>query len=233
MENYLYQYWFRGKRKLHTEESTLFYYSKNMHLPTERAEDAKAAKKFLKTCASAEEWARYAYTNDLPFSVCKLEEGKVVVGLEEDVTKDLTVFFLDEYYRLFMYYVFRKQPNDNYFCIGIMFWEFEEGKSGDDDDKTAWTYIFETNGNVEVIEQEKSSAEECVWKSKRPLNVESNWEPAPEFGDWEGLMKMERWKQGELDELFKRKESENNNPPKKPFSPWLPPDWEKNGFLGF
>lgn len=39
---------------------------------------------------------------------------------------------------------------------------------------------------------------------------------------------MERWKPGELDELFKWNSSEINDPPGKPFSPWLTPDWEKN-----
>ena len=204
MEKYLYQYWSRGRRKLHGDENTLFYYSNNMHLPPERGEEAKAAKKFLKTCTSTEEWAKHAYANDLPFSVCKPRDAENIdCGLELDVIKDITVFFLDEYQRLFMYYVFRKQENGKYFCIGMMFWDFIEGKGGDDDDTKAWIYTFETNGNVEVIERETGATEECIWTSKRPLNVENNWEDAPEFGDWEGLLKMKRWQPGEFDEVFK------------------------------
>ncbi len=228
MDKYVYQDWYRGKRKLQSAEDTLFYYSKNMHLPSEREIAAKAAKKFLKTCTDVEAYARYAYANDLPFCVCKTDGIHVESYIRKEYREDsLSVSFLDEYKRVFMFYVFNRQPNGKYFCIGMMFWEYPDGKRGDHDDTKSWTYTFEPNGHVEVIEREKGSKEEMFWKSKRPLNVESNWEDSPEFGNWEGLMKMERWKQGELDEVFK---GETNAPEKdnKPPNRWLPPDWQKN-----
>ena len=75
-----------------------------------------------------------------------------------------------------------------------------ENKKTDDDYTTFWQYLFEPNGNVQVIEKEKGAEEECVWTSKKPLNVESNWEERPKFGDWNGFFEMKRWADGELDE---------------------------------
>lgn len=229
MNNYIYQTWFRGKRKLQSEEDTLNYYLKHVHYPEYLKEEGKKAKKFLKTCNNVEEWARYAYANDLPFCVCKLDNTHVECYIRKELKKDnLSVSFLDEYQRVFMIYVFQKLKNGKYFCIGIMFWEFEDGKSGDDDDKKSWVYTFEPNGNVELIEREKDAKEEVIWKSKRPLNVESNWEPDPEFGDWEGLMNMKRWKPGELDEVFKGEDTKDNSLHEKSINRWLPPDWNKS-----
>ncbi|WP_131539877.1 hypothetical protein [Pedobacter nototheniae] len=204
MNIYTYRDWDRGKRKLVSEEGTLLFYSRTMYLPAERAEEAKAAKKFLKTCTSTEEWVKYAYANDFPYCICKMNSGHVESYIRKEFRKDsISVSFLDEYERVFMFYVFNKQENGKYFCVGMMFWDFMEGKGGDDDDTKAWIYTFETNGNVEVIERETGATEECIWTSKRPLNVENNWEDAPEFGDWEGLLKMKRWQPGEFDEVFK------------------------------
>ncbi|AOM77399.1 hypothetical protein [Pedobacter steynii] len=228
MEKYIYQDWYKGKRKLQTEEQTLIYYSKHVYYPDHMKEKGKEAKKFLKTCTSAEEWARYAYANDLPFSVCKMDAHHVEAYIRKEFLEEgLSVAFLDEYGRKFMGYSFNRQPNGKYFCIGIIFWEFEEGKSGDNDDTKTWIYTFEPNGNVEVIEREKGAKEECVWKSKRPLNVESNWEDAPAFGNWDGLFEMKRWKEGELDELFKGDETSAADQTDQPVNKWLPPGWNK------
>lgn len=229
MDKYIYQSWFRGKRKLQSEEDTLYFYGRTVTNIRERPDTVKAAKKFLKTCTQTKEWARYAYANDLPFTVCMMDAHHVEAYLTKEYREDsLSVGFLDEYGRLFMNYVFNRQLDGRYFCIGIMFWEFEEGKSGDDDDIKSWIYTFEPNGNVEVIEREKDAKEECVWKSKRPLNVESNWEDAPVFGEWDSIFRMKRWKEGELDELFKGEVTPGQSEPDKPVNKWLPPGWNKD-----
>lgn len=30
------------------------------------------------------------------------------------------------------------------------------------------------------------------------VNVESNWEKYPDFGDWDSIFRMKRWKEGEI-----------------------------------
>ena len=201
MSNYIYQFWSRGYRELKNEEDTLLYYSNTYK--TSKKDNEKEAKKYLKQIKTSEQWARYAYDNNLEFCICKIEDGRVASYIKQDITGDITTFFLDEHKRVFMYYVFRKQSNGMYFCIGMMFWEFKENSTSDDDDLKSWIYTFETDGTVKVIEQEKDAEEACEWTSKRPLNVESNWEKRPEFGEWDGFFKMKRWEKGELDEAFK------------------------------
>ena len=199
--HYVYQNWLRGYREMHTEEKTLNYYAK--HEVYQDESKGKVAKKFLKTCTSTEDWARYAYENKFPFNACKIINEEVDSYLSYDLLGDFTISFLDEYLRKYMFYVFTEQENGMLFCTGMMFWEHIKGMDDDMDYTKAWTYIFETNGNVKVIEKEKDAKEECVWTSKRPLNVASNWEPKPEFGNWDSIFRMKRWGDGELDEVFK------------------------------
>jgi hypothetical protein len=199
---YIYQDWFRGKRKMQSEEDTLWYYT-NLPYPDSLHEKGKLGKKFAKTCISSEEWARYAYENKFPFNVCKIVNEEVDSYLSQDLINDIVICFLDEYLRLYMYYVFIEQENGMLFCSGMKFFEHIKDMEGTNDYTKSWTYIFETNGNVKVIEKEKDAKEECVWTSKRPLNVASNWEPKPEFGDWDSIFRMKRWGDGELDEVFK------------------------------
>jgi hypothetical protein len=228
MNKYIYQNWSRGYRKLQTEEKTLFYFGSMLKNIEGRPEVVKAAKKFIKKCTTTEAWARYAYEHDLPFTVCKMDAHHVDTYLIKQYRIDsLSPAFLDEYGRVFMYYVFNRQPNGRYFCIGMIFWEFEEDKTGDGDHTKSWIYTFETNGNVQVIERVTGAKEECVWTSKRPLNVESNWEEAPVFGEWDSICRMKRWKDGELDELYKGGENPASPKSDDPDNKWLPPWWNK------
>ncbi len=207
MNLYIYQNWFRGKRRMQSEEITLRYYNR-IYKPKYKPnlgniETQKKGNKFLKTCKSVEEWAKFAFEHDLQFYACKMDGHLTEAYLHLDNAKDITIFFLDEYNRVFMYYSFNKENNGKYFLFQIAFWEFIDSKEGDDDFTKFWHYSFEPNGNVQVIEREKDAEEECVWTSKQPLNVESNWEERPQFGDWDGFFKMKRWADGALDEAFK------------------------------
>ena len=208
MNNYIYQNWLRGYKKQHTEEQTLNYYLKHLYKPQYDpnrgdVEIQKKANKFLKTCESSEEWAKFAYEHDLEFKVCKMDGHLTEAYLYQDFLKDIGVAFLDEDDDVFMIYTFRKEDNGKYFLFDMIFWEFTDNKKTDDDYTKEWIYSFEPNGNVKVIEKEKDATDECVWTSKKPLNVESNWQEKPEFGDWEGFFKMKRWADCELDEAFK------------------------------
>ena len=209
MNIYLYQNWFRGKRKMQSEENTLYYY-KNIYKPKydpNRGDIAvqKKAHKFLKSCTDPEDWAKFAFEHDLEFQVCKIDGSYVEAYLHQDNIQDITVFFLDDDNDVFMYYTFNREQNGNYFLFGICFWEWTENKKTYNDYTKFWKYIFKPNGSIKVIEWEKDAEEECVWTSKRPLNVSSNWEDRPDFGNWSGFFKLKRWKNGELDEAFKGK----------------------------
>ena len=207
MNIYLYQNWLQSYREIQTEEDTLWYYG-DIYKPKYNAnrgdvETQKKANKFLKTCTNSEEWAKFAYENGLQFQACKMDGTHVEANLEQDIINDIVISFLDDDNDIFMYYVFRLQENGKYFLIGMKFWEWTENKKTDEDYTKEWLYTFEPNGKVEVIERKKDAKEECVWTSKQPLNVESNWQEKPEFDNWDGFFEMKRWKDGELHEPFK------------------------------
>ncbi len=210
MDIYLYQNWSRSYKKIRSEEWTINYYLNHVYKPRYNpnlgdVEVQKQAHKFLKTCTDPEQWAMFAYQHDLQFEVCKMDGAKVEANLYQDVLKDIGVCFLDDDNDVYMIYTFRKQNNGKYFLIAIAFWEWTDDKQTDEDYSKFWKYWFEPNGSVKVIEWEKGAEEECVWTSKRPLNVESNWEDRPEFGDWQGFFTLKRWEEGELDEAFQGK----------------------------
>ena len=200
--HYVYQNWLRAYRKMHTEEKTLNYYT-ILPYPDKLKEKGKLGNKFAKTCTSAEDWARYAYENKFPFEVCKIINEEVESFLSQDLINNIAICFLDEHLRMYMYYVFVEQENGILFCVGMKFFEYIKGLEGDEDYSKSWLYIFNIDGNVKVTEREKDAKEECIWTSKRPLNVAANWEPKPEFGNCYSIFRMKRWGDGELDEVFK------------------------------
>ena len=193
---------------MHSEEKTINYYLNHVYKPKYNpnrgdVELQKKANKFLKTCKSSEEWARFAYEHELEFQICKMDGHLTEAYLYQDFLKDIGIAFLDDDNDVFMIYTFRKEENGKYFLFDMIFWEWAENKKTDDDYTKEWIYTFEPNGNVQVVEREKDAEEECIWTSKKPLNVESNWQEKPAFGDWDGFFEMRRWADGELDEAFK------------------------------
>jgi hypothetical protein len=97
MNKYIYQDWSRGYRELQSEGDTLWYFNKMLKNIEGRPEVIKAAKKFIKTCTSTEQWARYAYENDLPFCVCKMDAHHVEVYLDKEYDPiSLSPGFLDD-----------------------------------------------------------------------------------------------------------------------------------------
>ena len=64
---YVYQDWFRGKRKMQSEGVTLKYYATYPY-PDKLKEKGKIGNKFAKPCANTEDWTRYTYENKFPFN---------------------------------------------------------------------------------------------------------------------------------------------------------------------
>ncbi|MDO7135919.1 hypothetical protein [Algibacter lectus] len=204
MSIYIYQNWSRGYSELQSEKITIknrinFYKSPNND--NDNITSQKSAKKFLKTCKNPEAWAKYAYNDKtLMFHVCKMSAHHVEAYMEVNRFhgKGNFVYFLDEHNRVFMDYWFEKQDNGKYFISQMMFFDYINGKTGDDDYTKSWQYNFTPDGNVAVIIRTKGESQEEVWNSKEPLNVSSNWEDSPEFGNWEGFFTMKRWEEGEI-----------------------------------
>lgn len=145
-----------------------------------------------------------------PFEVTALLEFNeqpyaFVVFLGEGFTVD----FLDELGRSFMSYRFEPSPYPGekgnrkgyVFLYQLSLLYYHEKK----DERGKWDYDytdyeFTPDGRVRKIEE--IGDERTIYDSEQRVNVESNWQKYPEFGDWLPLFEMKRWKEGELSSVF-------------------------------
>nr|WP_242400715.1 hypothetical protein [Hoylesella pleuritidis] len=136
-----------------------------------------------------------------------------------------TVSFLDELGRTFMSYRFEPAPYQNekgnrkgylfLYQLSLRYYHQEKDEYGKwDYDYT--DYEFTPDGRVRKIEE--IGDERTIYDSEQRVNVESNWQKYPEFGDWLPLFEMKRWKD---DELMPLTDKEKDNSYKFP--------WELDG----
>ena len=136
-----------------------------------------------------------------------------------------TVSFLDELGRIYMSYRFEPSPYQNekgnrkgylfLYQLSLRYYHKEKDEDGDwDYDYT--DYEFTPDGRVRKIEE--IGDERTIYDSEQRVNVESNWQKYPEFGDWLPLFEMKRWKD---DELMPLTDKEKDNSYKFP--------WELDG----
>lgn len=123
------------------------------------------------------------------------------------------VSFLDELGRIYMSYRFNpfSYPGEEgnrkgyvfLYQLSLRYYHKEKDKYGDwDYDYT--DYEFTPDGSVRKIEE--IGDERTIYDSEQRVNVESNWQEYPEFGDWLPLFEMKRWKEGELFSVFNNEE---------------------------
>ena len=126
-----------------------------------------------------------------------------------------TVSFLDELGRIYMSYRFEPSPYQNekgnrkgylfLYQLSLRYYHEEKDEDGDwDYDYT--DYGFTPDGRVRKIEA--IGDERTIYDSEQRVNVESNWQKYPEFGDWLPLFEMKRWKD---DELMPLTDKDNSN----------------------
>ena len=97
------------------------------------------------------------------------------------------VSFLDEILRPKMDYQFTVQSNGKLFLSMAVYREYENST---DNVRKGTTYIFSTNGNLVIQEQSFPSGE--VSESHKIVDIKTNWEEVPEFGDYTSLLRQER-----------------------------------------
>ena len=125
-----------------------------------------------------------------------------------------TVSFLDELGRTYMSYRFEPSPYQNekenrkgylfLYQLSLRYYHEEKDEYGKwDYDYT--DYEFTPDGRVRKIEE--IGDEYTIYDSEQRVNVESNWQKYPEFGDWLPLFEMKRWKDDELMPLIDKDNS--------------------------
>lgn len=109
------------------------------------------------------------------FIELNLKKGYVGVG------------FLDSRLREYMSYQFQAKAPEMLFLSMATYREF----AGDSDKvKMGTTYYFKLDGNV-LIETKNFETRQAE-QSQRIADVQNNWEPMPEFGQYESIARIER-----------------------------------------
>ncbi|MDM1409035.1 hypothetical protein [Myroides sp. DF42-4-2] len=131
-----------------------------------------------------------------------------------------TLFFLDEHKRVYMQYTFQNAVSfdtsafnkerfkrGDLFLVELEIFKYPEDMiNGDWKNKDYISYAFNPDGYLEVTKMydiHSGNGIEEKYVAESPVNVESNWEPYPTFGEWDSIFRMKRWAEGELPAGFK------------------------------
>ncbi|HEX6832169.1 MAG TPA: hypothetical protein VF132_01440 [Rudaea sp.] len=102
--------------------------------------------------------------------------------------KSAQVEFFDENRRAFLSFQFQEKKPDHLFLSMATHRVFS---GGNDKPTTAVTFTFQEDGSGYVREYD-GATKQTVVRQIGPSDVSHHWEPYPEFGRYEGLLRRER-----------------------------------------
>jgi hypothetical protein len=112
--------------------------------------------------------------------------------LEFSAYRSVAVEFLDQALRRCLDYSFQEEAPNQLFLSSVRIPEFPNEV---DEPIRATVYYFKTNGHVAIVRYEAHAdgvGSRIVGREERQVDVTNNWEPFPEFGQYEGLARMNR-----------------------------------------
>lgn len=123
----------------------------------------------------------------------------------------VVIEYIDEYNRVYMQYRFRTEyGKHDLFLYELEYFIYpENAKYFGVDNRDYVSYYFTLEGKLTLTKEYNiGTAEHAIeeYEADGLVNVEKNWEPYPKFGQWESIVKMERWEIGELARFFDNKE---------------------------
>lgn len=220
---FLYQNWSRSYYELQSEEITCWYYNDfyktimPKKLREEKIKDTRTWAEYAYGCNlefMRRMWDGEFSIKDDIFNDKVDEIARIfnVVALIEATDQpyaylDLgamfaTLCFLDEKNRVYMQYSFSNEyKKDFLFLVELEIFIYPEKMVNDSwKNKDYISYAFAPDGYLEVTKIFDVRGEGLMEKyvADQPVNVESNWEKYPDFGDWDSIFRMKRWKEGEL-----------------------------------
>ena len=189
---FILQGWNDAYGKLQSVESTLNFYRTTYK--------GKVPKKELEeNLQSLEKWAAYAYKNKLLFHVTALIEHN------DQPYADLTfndgnviIEFIDEYGRAYLAYSFHGDVKEGALFMANLHYFIYEGQGFQSRGKSIEDarYYFTPEGKLTVYKKhigQDGHHYQTVEEAAHPVNVEKNWEPYPEFGQYESIIRLKRW----------------------------------------
>ena len=103
----------------------------------------------------------------------------------------LTVSFMDKSARRHVKYVFRKMDEKRLFLTDVTTWTYPEGARFIFEATRIEHILFQPDGYSHKRVDDKSS-DNIEISEYRDVPVDANWEPVPEFGDWESVTRYQR-----------------------------------------
>ena len=193
--------WNDAYGEISNKEDTLDFYKTSY-------EDEIPKGELKKALSSVESWAQYAYNKRLLFHVTAFLENEQPYADILFNDGNVIVHFLDECNRIYMAYEFLGGlKKDLLFLDSLRYYIYEDDKNfyGRRHSIRDYQYIFTPEGKLTIWDRylEDGKWYEEAKEAELPVNVASNWEPYPKLGDYNGIVKMERWKDGELSLPFR------------------------------
>lgn len=152
---------------------------------------------------SLETWHRYAYDNKLLFELSVFDQANRPYASLLFNVGNAIIHFIDEYQRPYMVYTFGGEYKPSQlFLESLHYFEYEGEDFKERDESIADTeYKFTPQGKLVVYKEytkEDGHRYESQQEAAQLVNVEKNWEPYPAFGQYECLVRLKRWGDGDL-----------------------------------
>ncbi len=183
MESRYRNYW-SHKKILQAEEDTI----QNLDI----VNDTNYLSLFKKGEITAKEIASKNHEDGLLYEVTILEDNKPIVFLEINHQNEfIDVNFIDEEGRNYLNYHFIEvEPKKKLFLREVWYYYFSNAETNNDDSRVH--FVFDPEGNVAYREYDNINEKGSDYEINEFSDVESLYEPYPEFGNYEGLTKLER-----------------------------------------
>ncbi len=182
---YLYRTYFIAKRQIQTEQSSISYW--------DTVNDTKYLRLFKKGEITSEEVAHKNHENGLMYSVIVLDDdGNPYCAL--DIVHEnefIGVNFLDDSGREYLIYHFCEvEPMKKLFLEEV--WYSFYPNSDAKDENYRLHFVFDQDGNAAYRKYDDLAHKTYDYETKEPLDVSGLYEDYPEFGHYEGLIRLER-----------------------------------------
>ncbi len=192
---YTLQGWNDAYGELQNEEDSIDFYRTTY-------EDEIAKAELETALSSLESWSQYAYQNKLLFHITAFMENEQPYANIVFNDGNVGVQFIDEYNRIYLDYGFTgKFDTEKLFLNSLHYFIYpKEVKEFTNDDIRDVQYIFTPEGKLTVWDRylEDGKWYEEAKEADRPVNITTNWEDYPKLGEYDSIVRLKRWEEGEL-----------------------------------
>ena len=179
-----YQGYWASEKLFQTEEDTI----DNLDL----INDTKYLRLFKKGEITVEEIAHKNHNDGLLYEVTILEDDRPINFLEITHKNNfIGVQFIDEEGRNYLTYHFKEiESKKVVFLREVWYYYFPNEEATNEDYRLH--FVFDQEGNAAYRKYDEINKKTIDYETKEPLNVSGLYESYPEFGKYEGLIKVER-----------------------------------------